>query len=98
MNNEILQIVLDALRNIGEVEQLDTLLNADENTRLYGGNGVLDSVGVVMLIAEVEDLVGDKMGKTITLADERAMSQKTSPFRAVKNLVDYIDKLLCEQE
>ena len=34
------------------------------------------------------------MGVTITLADEKAMSQKQSPFRNVKSLANYIGELL----
>jgi acyl carrier protein len=66
--------------------------------RLYGKDGALDSLGVVNLIVAVEEAVEDELGELITLADERAMSQKRSPFRSIETLVDYIAILVDEGE
>ncbi len=62
-------------------------------TRLFGSNGILDSIGIVMLITELEEVLEDELSLEITLADDRAMSQKTSPFRNVGTLIQYIEKL-----
>jgi acyl carrier protein len=59
---------------------------------------VLDSLGLVRVIAELEDEIYDHTNKSITLADEKAMSQKASPFRSVASLSDYISTLLHEVE
>ena len=96
MKKEITDIVLDAIKSIGEMEDKPELLNPDENLRLFGGDGVMDSLSIVMLISEVEDQLLETLDIGITLADDRAMSQKTSPFRSVKTLVHYISKLLEE--
>jgi hypothetical protein len=40
--------------------------------------------------------VADDLGKAIVLADERAMSQKRSPFATAGTLADYIELLLSE--
>lgn len=98
MDNQILSIVLEAIHGIGEMEDNPQLLNPDDKLRLFGGDGVLDSVGVVMLITEVEEQVEEQLGVSITLADDRAMSQKTSPFRSVKTLTHYLKKLLDEEQ
>ena len=98
MDKEILTIVLDGIKSIGEMEDNPALLNPTENLRLFGGDGVLDSVGIVMLMTEIEEKIEDELKKSITLADDRAMSQKTSPFRSVKTLVRYIQNLLKEQD
>lgn len=64
---------------------------------LFGREGKLDSFGVVHFIVAVEERLRDDLGISITLADERAMSQKNSPFRSVSSLSAYIGQLL-EQE
>ena len=97
MENNIQKIVLNAIHTLGEIEDKEAFLNPDENMRLFGGSGVMDSLNIVMLIAEIEDQLAEELGLSITLADDRAMSQKTSPFRSVKTLVRYIDNLLKEQ-
>jgi len=98
MNEKIKNIVLNSIKTIGEMEEKDELLNPGETLRLFGGDGVMDSLGIVMLIAEIEEQVQDELNLSITLADDRAMSQKTSPFRSVKTLVNYISKLIKEIE
>jgi acyl carrier protein len=50
----------------------------------------LDSLGLVTLILNIEDKLSEKFGLNITLADDRAMSQKNSPFRSTESLTEYI--------
>jgi len=64
---------------------------------LFGQGGKLDSLGLVNLIVAVEAMVEDELDVTITLADEKAMSMKNSPFRTIQTLADYIN-LLIERE
>ena len=48
------------------------------------------------LIMEVEDQVRDEFGASITIADDRAMSQGNSPFLTIQTLTDYVTDLLKE--
>jgi acyl carrier protein len=66
------------------------LLNADKSTHLFGDAAHLDSIGLVTLIADLEQDIFNQFGKRVTLADEKAMSRLTSPFRRVGLLADYI--------
>lgn len=68
--------------------------SVDESTLLFGGQ--LDSVTVVSLIVELEEQIADHCGVSITIADDRAMSQQRSPFRTVGSLADYIQGLVTE--
>jgi acyl carrier protein len=61
-----------------------------EDTRLLGRQAVIDSLGLVTLIVDLEQRLSDEHGLVVTLADERAMSQKRSPFLTVGSLADYI--------
>lgn len=78
----------------GAGEQLPAL---GEETRLIGQGAILDSLGLVSLIVEVEQRLSDELGINLILADERAMSQKRSPFRSIGALADYICDLIAEQ-
>lgn len=68
-----------------------------EETRLIGQGAILDSLGLVSLIVEVEQRLSDELGIDLILADERAMSQKRSPFRSIGALADYIYELITGQ-
>lgn len=95
--DQVLKIVLGAVREIGDENDNEALKNADQDTLLFG-SGNLDSMGVVLLVSELEDIIDDEMGISLTLADEKAMSQRTSPFRSVKTLTKYIENVLNEEK
>jgi len=63
-------------------------------TVLLGEGGVVDSLGLVTLIVAVEGAIEDELDISVTLADERALSQETSPFLTVGTLEGYIAMLL----
>jgi acyl carrier protein len=65
-------------------------------TRLLGSESVLDSMHLVSLIIAIEREVEDTFGVTLTLADERALSMKESPFRSIQSLADYIGMLITD--
>ncbi|HYK40847.1 MAG TPA: acyl carrier protein [Thermoanaerobaculia bacterium] len=59
-------------------------------TALFGPSGALDSLGLVSVLVELEQKVADRLGRTVSLMDDRAMSQASSPFRTVGSLADYL--------
>ena len=62
----------------------------------FGENGNFDSMGLVIFISDLEEIIDEEFGKNLTLADDRAMSQKTSPFRNVESLTKHIQRLMNE--
>ena len=69
-----------------------------ESTRLIGRDSIVDSLGLVTLIVALEQKLAEDYGITVTIADERAMSQEKSPFRTVGSLADYVFHLIGEQD
>jgi acyl carrier protein len=67
-----------------------------ETTRLIGRESALDSLGLVNLLVDLEQRIDEHCNCSITLADDRAMSQTNSPFRTIQSLTDYICLLLEE--
>tara|TARA_B100000579_G_scaffold324280_1_gene274045 strand:- start:6545 stop:6832 length:288 start_codon:yes stop_codon:yes gene_type:complete len=94
--NDIETIVINLLKDLGDENGNDNLLNANLKTKLFGENGNLDSMGLVIFISDLEELLQENFNKNITLADDRAMSQKTSPFRNVETLIKHIRNLTQE--
>ena len=97
MNQQnVLAAVLEAVTEFNEQLDAEHKLELDAETRLLGRSSKLDSFGLVNLIILVEEKLNDKFDRSITLADERAMSQDHSPFRSVRSLADYAYTLLSE--
>jgi acyl carrier protein len=86
---------LDDVLAMGKDDRPDPTQLGDD-TRLIGRKGVLDSMGLVTLIVDVEQRLEEEYDLVVVLADERAMSQKHSPFRSVGSLADYICQLVEE--
>jgi acyl carrier protein len=97
MINKIEKIIIDILIELNEELEKKQLDNPTKDTKLYGGSGALDSLGLVSFITDLEGVISDVFDEDIVLADEKAMSQRTSPFRNVESLTIYIQKLLKEQ-
>ena len=94
---KLLELVIRSAQNVVSYTNTADPSKINKLTHLYGVHGVLDSLGLVQLIAEVEDEIYESTGINITIADERAMSLKFSPFRSVSSLADYILVLLKER-
>lgn len=75
--------VADYLSSIGS----DTTVNNE--TRLVGSNAVVDSVGLVSVIVDIEGRLADA-GHDISLLSEKAMSMQRSPFRSTAALAEFI--------
>jgi len=97
MKNRIKEIIIEVLTELNEGLKNETLNNPTNDTKLYGLNGVLDSVALVMLITDLEERISDEFENDIILANEKAMSQRTSPFRNIETLTIYVQKILKEQ-
>ena len=96
MQTKIENLIIESLKELNEELENEALDNPVSETKLYGIDGALDSLALVTLITDLEEKISDEFDKEITLADEKAMSQRNSPFRSVESLTNYISKLLEE--
>jgi acyl carrier protein len=93
MRQAALKIVNCAVAEINETldEKVDLALG--EEAPVYGRDGALDSLSLVSLILLIEEQVELEFGKTISITDDRAMSQFRSPFRTVGSIADFVTAL-----
>lgn len=93
----IISCLKDIVSEQGEGVDI-SLKDLNESTKLIGRNSVLDSLGLVSLLVDVEQKLFDLFDISITIADERAMSQEKSPFLTIGTLSDYVKILVREEE
>lgn len=95
MNEKVMTIILVAVESLNA--SLEDKLNTMEgaNCALYQNNNI-DSISLVTLISLVEDAIEDEFDVQIIIADEKAMSQKNSPFLTVGTLTAYVTEQLTE--
>ena len=97
IENQVDQILFAAIEEINQQLPSNQTIKADKSTMLFGKDGVLDSLTLVNLIVAAEQKVQEILNIAITLADDRAMSQKNSPFKSVESLANYIVMLVKEK-
>jgi acyl carrier protein len=92
----IVNLLLNTLEtHFDEINELVDL-SERENIKLFGGDGLLDSIGLVSFVVEVEERLEDEFDVSVVLADEKAMSRRTSPFARISYLADYILEVVNE--
>jgi acyl carrier protein len=94
MRNEVLELIAEAVKELNEELQYETLERVNDDTPLFGGDDGIDSLSLVRLVLDVEQRVDARFNKAISLADEKAMSARRSPYRSVGALADFVlDKI-----
>lgn len=95
--DKITTIILDALSAANVERPPSDQFEVGESTKLFGESAVLDSLTLVSVIVDVETALRDEFGLSISLTDDRAVSQPVSPFTDVRTLRAYIEELRAEQ-
>jgi len=89
VSNKVLLIIKEAIEELNEELDYDTLKNVSEETTLFGGDDGIDSLSLVLLVTSIESAIFDDLDVTISLADEKAMSMRNSPYRNVGSLLEF---------
>lgn len=87
--------VISVIKDYCEFNDIEAEIN--KFTPLIGGNRILDSMGLVNIIVDIETSFLDE-DIEISLTSEAAMSLRISPFRTIGSLINYIAKQLNIEE
>lgn len=96
MSETTLRIVKSAVEELADELGYDELRHVTQETELFGGVNGIDSLSLVRLVAEIERETEARLGQRVLLADERAMSRRSSPFRTVGTLSELLEHRLEE--
>lgn len=92
---KINEIVINTLKDYCEANDIQVDINKD--TALIGSNKIMDSMGLVNNIVDIETAFLDE-DVEISLTSEAAMSGRISPFRSVGSLCNFIARQLGIEE
>lgn len=97
MENKIIEVIYNSIDDIKDSVPGVDGVKKSKDLVLFGDGGFLDSLGLVTLVIAVEQNLQETLNLSFTLADEKAMSQKTSPFKTIDTLAKYLIKLIEEK-
>jgi acyl carrier protein len=98
MSKSVKSIIQETLSDFIKEETIENSIEINENTRLFGSDALFTSIQLVSFITDLEENLEDELDVYLTLADEKAMSRRTSPFSSVKYLISYVEEKIKEDE
>jgi len=93
---KILNSIYAALDEVNEQLPDDQQLEKSPDTVLLGESGKIESIDLVNILVATEENVEEAFGVPLSITDERAVSEKNSPFTTIGTLCDFITNLLKE--
>lgn len=91
---DVTKLILDQIDEYNEGMEAEDKISKKLDAQIYGSDSSLDSMGLVSFIVGVEEKIENIYNTPIALADEKAMSQKNSPYSSINALTDFILKIL----
>ena len=87
-------IILKAIKDVNEQLQIEELENVDDETPLFE---LLDSLGTLDLILEIEFSLEICTGNYIAVANEESMDKNNTPFKTIVTLENYLQKRIADE-
>ncbi len=97
MYQELIDLIVQVAEEMNTSQENKIPVEKGADAPLYGKDGVLDSLGLVSFVVSVEETIEDHFDTSVVLADEKAMSQRSSPFLTIGTLATYAEKLIKEE-
>jgi acyl carrier protein len=94
---ELVSCVIETVTLLNERLTARVDVARERDAALFAEDGPLDSMSLVSLIADIEEVIEEKYGVVVVLASKRAFSQTSSPFASVGSLASYADQLIEEK-
>ncbi|CDG18383.1 hypothetical protein [Xenorhabdus doucetiae] len=94
MKDKIRHVIIQSVTELNATLPEPLPIETGDECFIYRHDSHLDSMSLVMLIADLESKLEDDFDISLTLANEKSMSAKNSPFSSVGRLTDYIFDLI----
>jgi hypothetical protein len=96
VQTRIRETVFSALDELNEQLPPPRRLAKADTTALTGPSGTLDSLGVVNLVAVLEQKIEERFATSVDLIDNGLLGD-TEPLQTVATLVSFVSSVLAEQ-
>jgi len=89
--NKIESIIINSCKSHPTfIDNKDEVVNSE--TALTGKDSILDSLGLVSLLIDIEEGLIEMLDIPVQIIDEKALSEKNSPFRTIGTLKIFLGK------
>ncbi len=96
-NREIITEIVYSVIDETNSDLVNKKISKSLDSELYGHKDLLDSFELVNFIVLLEEKIEERLSTTLSLTDDKALSQDYSPFGTIGTLIDYVITSLDEQ-
>lgn len=82
-------LLIKAIIIVNEEAGEEALESIDDDTELFD---ILDSMAILDLILEIENLLQDKTGRYVQIANDKVMDIEQTPFKTFATLCRYVEE------
>lgn len=86
---EVENVVVEVVRDICNERGIESP-TLDCDTILIGSEALVDSVGLVTIVMEIEERLSEDFAVEVSLTSDKAMSRERSPLRTIGSIRDYV--------
>lgn len=87
MNDTIKLLVLESIKEINNDLQIEELYSPSLDTNFFD---LVDSLAVLNFILDIEQRLERRFGRYIQIANEDVMDESKTPFKTVKDIIEFI--------
>jgi D-alanine--poly(phosphoribitol) ligase subunit 2 len=87
---KISELLYSCIDSANRMLPSDAKLIKSPDTVLVGDNGVLDSLGLITLLVDLEDALRTKLGVECPLIEDDLLADVQGPYRSVATLTEWI--------
>ena len=91
MNETIKLLVLESIEEINKDSQIEELYSPSLDTNFFD---LVDSLAVLNFILDIEQRLEGHFGRYIQIANEEVMDTSKTPFRTVKDIIEFITRMV----
>ena len=93
-----LEIVVPALEESRSSMRQQGEFEISKDLPLMGAVSPFDSLAFVSFVILVEEKIAERTDRILTLVDDKAFAARSSPFKTVGTLVNYIEERLGDEK
>ena len=96
-SQKILDIIYKAIDALNDTLPHDRKVEKSPEAGLFNDLGAVDSLGLTLMIVDLEQKIEEDLGVRLTLVNNDTLSQEDSPFNNVSALAQYIESMIDAQ-
>ena len=96
--SQVLEIIFMVIDEHNKLNPKELKLEKENETILMGYNGVLDSLGLINFLVELESKINQDLQNNFSIIDEDLFLEKNGPYSNINNLSEYILKKISENK